>query len=425
MARQHAQIPPLVVDISSGSEPDEPPSQLRLEKERDSLLKDFSAFNTAFSNSLREVIVKRHYGCYNSVHVLFVVFLVWKNKNPVLGKLAQVEEVFKDRLKCTTERYEFTTRKNEVELLNLRLEEAARTHAGDDEFLIIYYAGHGHLDMHETTASSQSNRKPRTLGGDIPLPWNWSTVENGLEQSIADNSNTLHIFDSCYTPSEEVLAASQAVGRYLFTTDQTNELQVQISVPVDISVLALYTSQAKRSTNFLKNFLRPSHRTLSDKGSPSRSSLASKTEDQPCIPTLLSDSKVVTLCLIKIQSSEEEMWNEVWTLGVLMQEATVAKADTIAYTVKYLEVRQWERINGADLIIALMPSEVFRILVKQPNSRAYVELTTVRSGPDLEQEIAEVEIKKAIEARQRVTSALFVTDSTGKPDDTSEGSLND
>ena len=152
MATPHESPPPLVADVSSVSEPDELPlSRLRY-GERYAFLEQFEDFAEAVYKSLEELIVNRQFGrFYKSVHVLF---LAWTT--PLIPEIEELAQVFKNRLHFTTERYnmrhDIPTGAME-ELLNLKLEAVVRSHAGADELLIIYYAGHGHLDMDGNTVT--------------------------------------------------------------------------------------------------------------------------------------------------------------------------------------------------------------------------------------------------------------------------------
>ena len=187
------------------------------------MIPDDSDFATTLDHILGELLYKQYYGRYNSLHVLLVA---WKTSTThEIKELAQLREIFENKLQFTTERYDIT-REVRPETFEIELEEAMRIHARADELLIIYYAGHGRLDKGSHVTFWQPTKDPPTTDNPTPLPLNWKTLEYRLNHSIAKDSDILYILDSCYTPSmrqsisrgsKELLAASQSDGDYSFT----------------------------------------------------------------------------------------------------------------------------------------------------------------------------------------------------------------
>ena len=395
MATPHEPTPPLGADNSSMSEPDEMPlSQLRRD-ERNAVLEDFSIFGRALHDSLKELLANRRYGRYNSVHVLF---LAWKTtQTREIEELPQLEEVFKNQLKFTTERYDITREQLE-ESLDSRLEAAVRSHAGADELLIIYYAGHGRLDKHRNTTTWQPTMDSSTPGDDIVLPLNWSVFEDRLNQTIVKDSHILYIVDSCYKPrkytansrgSKELLATSQAAAGYSFTRDLTDELQAHFSKTGSISVSTLHSRIIERQAQ--RQISEPYHLPLSDKASPPSIVLASMTEDGPRMPTSLGKSQSVTICMIRVKNSPPSDPAK-WWKEYIVNSVTVEKTDLG----DYVKLLVCDRVDEVHVFLVSMPSKVSRKIVKRIRWRAFAELKTVTSEAALSQDVMNEAWRKAI-----------------------------
>ena len=402
MASPSARTPSLVTDTGSDFEHEQSQSLFRLVNER-VWLPTYSSFASAFEGSLQKLMVKRHYGPYNSVHVLF---LTWKtSRTRDLKELEQLEEVFENNLKFTTERYDIT-RETMSEELDFKLDEAVRIHAGADELLIIYYAGHGRLDEGRHVTTWQATRESPSPENPIPLPLNWTDIEHRLNHSIAKDGNILYILDSCYTPSMrqsssrgsiELLAAPQADGDYSLTTDLCDELQVQIPGTASISVLDLRSRIARRQARrqARNQIAEPYHLALSDKANSSSIVLASQTILEPRIPTTLNESQGVTLCSIKFQRLAGPA--SFWDLYIGKREVVLGESRAgNKYLGDYVEFRHLYEAHDAHLVIVLLPSEVSRMLVKHSPNRAFLELKAFDSRADITKKMVEDEVNKAV-----------------------------
>ena len=241
MASPSAGTPSLYTDPGSEPEHEESQSLVQLLNQK-LLVPEYFSFTSALEGSLRKLIVKSHYGPYNSVHVLF---LAWKTPDTSkIKELAQLEKLFKNNLESTIERYEIHG-EGVQDSLNSKLDEVVRSHAGVDELLIIHYAGHGRSNTHEKITTWQPHRRSPTPEDYILRPLNWSDIKFRLKHSVTEDSNILYILNSSSTPSmhqstsrgsKELLANGQAGGDYSFTTDLSDELQAQFPATDPITV---------------------------------------------------------------------------------------------------------------------------------------------------------------------------------------------
>ena len=387
MAASLARTPPLVSDDDSGSEPEEYPSQL-VANDRNAHLQKFSDFVTSLYDSVKELIVKSCYGRYNSVHVLF---LAWKTPNThEITELAELEEIFKNKLGFTTERYDIGVEEVQ-ESVQLKLDEVVRSHAGADELLIVYYAGYGRLRAHGRTTTLQPDRDSPAADHDVVQPLQWSVIENRLDKKVAKDSDILYILDSYYTPGncrssqggKEVLASSQATGNYTYTTNLIHELQNRIATTSPIRVSDLHHLIEVRHRN--SRIPAPSHHVLSSKASTSSIALASMEQDVPCIPIPLSDSQGVTLCKIRVKRSPNFNPEKWWEDNIVRGATVVEDAGLRVRPVDYVKFKDWNIYGETDVILVSMPSELSRKLAKKIRSQAFLEMKHVKSEADLTQ----------------------------------------
>ena len=396
MASPNAPTPSLVADISSMSEPDELPLSELQRNDRYASLKQFSDFADAVYESLEELIVKRRFGRYNSVHVLF---LAWKI--PPTPEIEELAQVFKHKLQFTTERYDITSEEME-ESLKLKLEAVVRSYAGFGELLIIYYAGHGRSDMQGHTITWQPTRNSPTPDDIDQRLLNWSMIEDRLNHSIAKDSDILYIVDSSYKPrnypvdsggyptihggNKEFLATSQAADGYWYTRDLIDELQAHFVQPSSISVSTLHSRMIKRQAK--RQILELYHLPLSVIARSSSIKLASMTEDGPRIPPSLKESQSVTICMIRVKDTPPLTPQECWK-NYINNSATVTveKAGREAHPVEYVKCLYCRTVDKVHVFLVSMPSEISRKIVKKIRWRAFAELETVSSEAALTQDI--------------------------------------
>ena len=415
MASSSVRPPSLEPDTSSEVELDEPLSQQQTAKRSVWNLRHFLDFATALRNSLQELIVKKHYGHYDSVHVLFLAWGV--PASSTTKELKDLEYFLRTHLKFTTQYHQIVCNDAANEFDSM-LEDVVRAYAGANELLIIYYAGHSRLYVAEKTTTWQATREPASSpvlvfleSASAPvhvLPeLNWSTIENRLNQTSAKHSNILYILDSGYTPSmcppspqgsKELLAASKdvpkstAVGDYLFTADLLHELRQQIQATDSISVSTLHSRIIKRQAE--RQIPKPYHLPLSAKASSSSIVLASMTEDNPCIPTRLRESQSVTLCMIQVKISARgtpvEWWKE-----YIDHSATTEKLGVKVHPGDYVKHLACDIVGEAHVILVSMPSEVSRKIVEKTSGRAFTELKTVNSEAALTKDMLHEAWRKA------------------------------
>ncbi len=416
MASAYERTPSLEADASSELEPDEPLSRQQLARRSDSNLPLFSFFATTLFYSLKKLIVKKHSGHYDSVHVLHLAWGV--PAGSTIKELNDLKHFMKTHLKFTTEYYQLA-RDDAGDELNSKLEDVVRAYGGANELLIIYYAGHGRLDMGRKTTTWQATRDfPSTrdhilLGSNSSTfenRLNWSTIETRLNQSIARDSNILYILDSCYTPgtfplspggSKELLAASKdmsksnAFGDYLFTADLLHELRQQTESTGSISVSTLYSLIIERQAE--RQIPEPFHLALSDKASSSSIVLASMTEGDPCIPSSLKESQSVTLCKIQVEvfpvSTLTQQWEE-----LINNSPAVEKVGLKIHPADYVNRLDSRIVGQFHVILVSMPTEVSRKLVKTTRSRFFAELKTVESEAAITSDIVNEALRKAVAA---------------------------
>lgn len=403
MASPSLQTPSLTPDTGSEDELDEASSWQHHAGRTDLYLPPFAAFTTVFFNSLEDLIVKKHYGHYDSVHVMLLAWDV--PLDSTIKELEDLEQFLTDYLKFSAEYYDIA-REDTGNEFNSKLEDVVREYAGANELLIFYYAGHSRLDVTRNTTIWQATRESASPPVHVLTGLNWSTIENRLNQTIAKHSNILYILDSGYTPSmcapssrgsKELLAASKdvpkspAVEDYLFTADLLHELRQQIHATGSISVSTLHSRIIERQAE--RQIPKPYHLPLSDKASSSSIVLASMTEDSPCIPTRLRESQRVTLCMIQVQVSygptpgeRAELWADciiVWKEGVG------------ARPVDYVRRLASGIVGQVHVILVLMPSELSRKLVKMIDSRGFAELKVVKSEAAFTQDMLNEALRKA------------------------------
>ena len=396
------------------SEPDELPLFRPRYDERYAVLDQFQDFADAVYKSLEELIVNRRFGrCYKSVHVLF---LAWKN--PPVPEIEELAQVFKTRLRFTTERYDM---RNDIptgeleELLLMTLEAAVRSHAGADELLIIYYAGHGRLAMDGNTVTWQ----PTENFDDIDeRSLNWSTIEDRLNDSIAKKSDILYIVDSNYkhrnypTDNAEVgyptsggtkglMGTSQAAGGYLYTRDLIDELQAhfpQSGSPQSDSISAINLHSRMKDRQAKRQIPEPYHIPRSAPGRHSSIKLASVTEDDPRRPTALRDDQSVTICVIQVEYAENHDRGEpIWWWGDYFDEdsRTVEKEGVSVCPLEYVRLLDHGKFNQRHVILALMPSELARKIGKKLKWQTFGEVKTLPSQGVVTEEICEAAFRKA------------------------------
>ncbi|KAK0513814.1 hypothetical protein JMJ35_003536 [Cladonia borealis] len=405
MATPHESPPPLVADISSVSEPDELPLSELQRNERHASLKQFSEFADKVYESLEELIVNRRLGRYNSVHVLF---LAWKT--PPTPEIEELAQVFKDKLQFTTERYDITDEEME-ESLTMKLEAVVRSHAGVNELLIIYYAGHGRSDMQGSTITWQPTRNSPTSDDIDQRLLNWSMVEDRVNHSIAKDSDILYIVDSSYRPrnysvdsggyptiqggKKELLATSQAADGYWYTRDLIDELQAHFVQPSSISVSTLHSRMIKRQAE--RQILELYHLPFSVIARSSSIKLASMTEDDPRPPpTLRDEGHSVTICLIQVDFSDEpeeapRFW---WEKYFDDDSKTVEKEGVKFHPVEYVRCLDYEVERPYYHILALMPRKVSRKIVKKLKWPAFAELETLPSRTPITDEMLDSAVRK-------------------------------
>ena len=231
MAFQSTRTSSLSPDTSSDFDLDKPLSRQQYAKLSVSNLPHFYCFALNLCKSLKDLIVKKHYRHYDSVHVLL---LAWGTPtSSTIKELEDLKYFLETDLSFPTEYYQLADNDAGNEL-DSKLEDVIRAYGGGNELLIIYYAGNSRLDIAEKTTTWQTARAYDSQ------ELNWSTIENRLNQTIATHSNILYILDSAYTPGgrpssspgrKELLAASKdvlnsaAVKDYLFTADLLHELR--------------------------------------------------------------------------------------------------------------------------------------------------------------------------------------------------------
>ena len=416
MATPHESPPPLVADFSSMSEPDELPLSRPRYDERYAVLEQFQDFADAVYKSLEELIVNRRFGrYYKSVHVLF---LAWKT--PPIPEIEELAQVFKNRLHFTTERYDM---RNDIpageleELLLLTLEAAVRSHAGADELLIIYYAGHGRLDMDGDTVTWQPTENSTTPDDIDQRYLNWSKIEDRLNNSIAKTSDILYIVDSSYNhrnyPTDNagvgyptsggtkgLMGTSQAAGGYLYTRDLIDELQAQFprQFPQSdfISGITLHSRMKDRQAK--RQIPEPYHIPRSFLGRKSSIKLPSVTEDDPRRPTALRDNQSVTICVIQVKLAEHHRGGEPpWWWGDYFDEdsRTVKKEGISVCPLEYVRLLDHDKFNERHVILALMPSDLARKIGKKLKWQTFGELKTIPSQDMVTEEICEAALLKA------------------------------
>ena len=411
MTSSFLRTPSLGPDTGSEVELDEPLSWQQTAKRDDGNLRRFPSFATALRDSLQELIVKKHYGHYDSVRVLFLVWGV------PASELRDLERFLRSHLKFTIQYHQIVCNDPGNELDSV-LEDVVRAYAGANELLIIYYAGHSSLDVAEKNITLQATRE--SVSSPVPdspepasasvhaLPrLKWSTIEKRLNQTSAKHSNILYIMDSGYTPSmyapssqgsKELLAASKdkpksaAVGDCLFTADLLQELRQHIQATGSISVSTLHSHIARRHAK--RQIPKPYHLPVSHKASSSSIVLASMTEDNPCIPTKLRESQSVTLCMIRVKISARgtpaELWDE-----YIDHSATVKKLGVEVHPADYVKRLACKIVDQYHVILVSMPSEVSRKIVKKTNSPAFTELNTVETEAALTKDMLNEAWRKA------------------------------
>ena len=427
MATPYESPPPLVADISSVSEPDELPlSKLRYD-ERYAILEQFEDFADAVYKSLEELIVNRHSRFYKSVHVLFLAWII-----PPIPEIEQLAQVFQNKLHFTTERYDmrYDIPTGEMEeLLLLKLEAAVRSHAGADELLIIYYAGHGRLDMDGNTVTWQPTENSPTPDDIDQRQLNWSTIEDRLNNSIAKESDILYIVDSTYKhrnyPTDNagypisggtkgLMGTSQAAGGYLYTRDLIDELQAHFAQLNSISGITLHSRMKDRQAK--RQIPGPYHIPRSFLGRYSSVKLASITEDDPRTPTALKYDQSVIICVIQVKFADGDArgdplwwWEECFDNDDKTVEKGGVRACPLEYVrlletgkfnerhvpLEYVRLLEAGKLNERHVILALMPSELARKIGKKLKWQTFGEVETLPPKAVLTEEICEAALLKA------------------------------
>lgn len=383
MAFQSTRTSSLVPDTSSDFDVDKLPHFIR--------------FAINLCQSLIDPIVKKHYGQYDSVHVLL---LAWGTPTgSTIKELEDLEYFLKTDLNFTTDYYQIA-RNDAVNEFDSKLEDVVSAYGGANELLIIYYAGHSHLDVAEKTTTSQTARAHdlREL--------NWSTIENRLNQTIATESNILYILDSAYMPGgrlssspgrKELLAASKhvpksaAVKDYLFTADLLHELRKQIQATGSVNVSTLYSCIIQRQAG--RHITKPYHLALSDKASSSSIVLARMRAYDPCTPVCLDQSRNVALCMIQAQAAgdPDKLWSQYISSSRAVQEGNIT-----VHPLDYVKRYECHELKGVHYILVSMPSEVSRKIVKKTAvGRAFIELGIFGSEAAITQEIRDAAILTA------------------------------
>ena len=368
MASPSVQIPSLAPDTGSEDEYDEASSwQYHAAQTREHLPR-FSCFSETFLDCLKDLIVRKHSGLYDSVYVWFLAWDTFLKSTPIIKELDDLEEFFIGQLKFGVECHPLAG-EIAVEEFNSMLEEIVRERAGANELLIIYYAGHSRLDVTENTTILQATRESASPPDHVSRELNWSTIENRLNQTSARHSNILYILDSGYTPSmcapgrggsKELLAASKdvpkspAVDDHLFTADLLHELRQQIQATGSISISTLHARIMERQAE--RQIPKPYHLPLTDKASSTSIVLAPMTKDKPCITTKLRDSQKVTLCMIHMMQAEKsyehlrELGEKLWQYST-----TVSSADVKIRSLDYVRRLAYDIVDGIQVILVLMP----------------------------------------------------------------------
>ena len=326
-----------------------------------------------------------------------------------IKKLDDLEYFLTQHLNFGAECYKIA-REDAVKEFNSMIEDVVREHAGPNELLIIYYAGHGRLDVTRNTTIWQATRESASPPDPDLTELNWSTIENRLNQTIARHSNILYILDSGYTPSmcapsprgsKELLAASKdvpkspAVEEHLFTADLLHELRQQIHAIGSISVSTLHAHIMERQAE--RQILKSYHLPLSAKASSSSIVLAPMTKDKPCKPTRLRDSQRVTLCMIHMMQDQESYGNIYREHGESFWPdcITVRNADVEARPVDYVKRLACGIVDEVRVVLVLMPSQLSRKLAKKLNHRAFTELKVVKSEAAFTQDMLNEAKRKA------------------------------
>ena len=394
MASQSAPTPSLVTGTASGSEPDETLSNQELPKYPDVELWYFDSLVKRLSWTLvDDLMVKKQYGRYHSVHVLF---LLWGDSpNSVVKDVQNLSLFMEKKLHFTSDIYQIRF-KNQLED---QLERCIHKYAGATELLIIHYAGESRLDVANNNTIWQGHTSP-SAADSAPKSLNWTAIETRLNYEIAQDSNILYILDCCYTPklcppssrgTKELLAASKDVPKStsvytsLFTADLLHELRQQTEATGSINVSTLHSRIKARQA--ARQIPEPYHLALSEKASTSSIVLAEGKESAACIPTSLIESQSITFCMIRLNPMEdikkkpgaEKLW-----VKYILEGKAIEKEGLKVYEADYMKYLHYAEINRAHVFLVVMPTEVSRGLARRAPKEGFTQLKTAGSGATLD-----------------------------------------